>query len=161
MPLIIPDALPLPIVATDEVIVHRGALSYVTPATNVVAAPGLARYIGLTTGNPTIALDNFRFRFDTATLNLQIATVAGTETINAYTDVSWGSGNNGADGYNYNLAVTTAFATLGDVGALFQAEWRNYIITPSNTADVRAYKFEYAGWDNGANRKIIMRLSSF
>jgi hypothetical protein len=163
MPNIIPDALALPVLPTDEVIIHRGTRSFVSPATFALPATGtIARYVGPVAGNPTVTVDNFRFRFETATTNLQIATVAGTETVKFFAEGFFGAMAAIPGPHNNNaFAVSTTFTTIGDPGAVFIAEHRSIVFTPTNTADLRAYEFEYAGWDDGANDKILLRLKAW
>lgn len=134
----------------------------VTQVPSVSSAPTSSRFVGATTGNPEVLLDNFALQFETATGNLRIRTISGNETVKYW---SWGfySAMTIIPGpYNSNaLVVTPAYQLIGDPGALFIAERRFIEFTPSATSDLRAYKFEYLGWDDAAVDKIMMKITGF
>lgn len=118
-----------------------------------------AKYVGVTTGDPVVQIGNFRVRFQNSSTDLQISTVAGSETIKYYTTGFYNGGRVGGH-VVYNKTITTAWTTFGDPGAIFFAEMHEAVFTPLNVVDQRAFRFRYTGWDvNSANpRKIIMEL---
>jgi hypothetical protein len=104
-----------------------------------VAAPTTAKYIGADAGSPTVQYNNFRIRYNQATLNVEIATVAGTETIGAFCESQFGGAL-----FNVNQVynVTTTFQVFGDPGVIDGAERRSYRFGPTSLTDSRHYDFE-------------------
>lgn len=120
-------------------------------------APTISRYVGGTSGDPTVSIGNFEVRYQSATNNLQIRTLTGTASINFYSEAWFSSGSN-ASTSGKNFAVTTTFVNFTDPGVLFDAEQRTIRFTAVAVSDPQAYLLTYNGWDNGATDKIILRL---
>jgi hypothetical protein len=112
---------------------------------------GCTTYIGPDTGNPSITFGNFVMQYQTATTNLRLRTVAGTEAINYYSLVTFGSAQFDTAA---NMAVTTAFQTLGDPGVVEGQEARRIFLGPTATGDGREYTIDFHSISTG---KIAMR----
>jgi hypothetical protein len=120
MPLILPDTLPLPVQATDEIIVHRGQTSYVTPATagTAIAPSSISQFVALDT---PVTLGTIRLEARlTGGQGFRIGAVAGT--INADISALCTFATDSVFGSNRpNVALTAAmlhpFAWLGQSDA--------------------------------------------
>jgi hypothetical protein len=123
-------------------------------AVSAAASAGIS-FVGASTGNPSVTLGNFIFRYNTATTNIEIATVSSTETITSYNETRWANG--AYDTTSTSLTVTTAFQPMGDLGLLVSGEKRDYYFSPAAPADTRAFKFSMLFFTG----KIAMNLANF
>jgi hypothetical protein len=123
-------------------------------AVSASASAGIS-FVGASTGNPSVTLGNFIFRYNTATTNIEIATVSGTETITSYNETRWANG--AFDTTSTSIVVNTTFQPIGDLGLLTSGEKRDYWFSPVAPSDTRAFKFSMLFFTG----KIAMNLANF
>ena len=122
------------------------------------APPLASKYVGPNTGTlAQVQLGNFIVRYNAGNTNLEIATVAGTESILSYDETIWGAAGSLLNVVDSPKAVTTAFSTWGDPGVTINGEHRTYLFTPAATGDARAYVLELAWFTN----KVMMSLRAW
>jgi hypothetical protein len=101
----------------------------------------VAKYVGPnTTTLASVTLGNFILRYNATTTNVEIATVAGTETIGYYSEVNFASA--AFDTAGTALALTTTFQLIGDPGIILGAEKRTIWFSPIAAGDTRMFEFE-------------------
>jgi hypothetical protein len=116
------------------------------------------QYLGNGAGNPTVRVGNFDLRFNTAGIDLQIASVVGAETIHAFTNTLFGSGAGQADISYVNLALTAGvFVNFGDPDLTVDNELRRYVWFRSPAAAGEAGYVLDVLCKSTAPRALIMR----
>jgi hypothetical protein len=120
-----------------------------------VAAPVQSRHVGVSGGNPSITFGNFVVRYNSASTNLEIATVLGNENISYYSMVAFGDAQ-----FDDAVAVTigTAFVTLGDPGVIGGQEMRRIFLGITTAGDTREYVIDF---HSISPTRIALRMRDF
>jgi hypothetical protein len=111
------------------------------------------RYIGSSAGVlASMTLENFVIRYNTANTSLEIAAVAGTESIQTFCSTQFGNALVNTSG---PLTVTTAFQVFGDPAIVAGLERRDYVFGPVAAGDQRQYQFTFQSL---SATKVAMRV---
>lgn len=121
---------------------------------------GYTTYVGTRLGTvASVTLDNFIVRFNGVppVPLIEIATVAGTETIASHNVTIGGTVGTFTNTADTAKVVTTTFSSFGSAAAITSPQTKRYTFTPVSLTDTRAYKLEITHYLNPT--KVAMKLS--